>query len=244
MHFSLIVIKLEKCKRHGSKKTNPSLPITETWRHRFSNPAEDIHLWTSQHGNRLHGWRKSKNQAVSFPLAHASDYSLAEGLWLHDNNIWAWIMVSCKVKKSHLVVLRIWFWWRLSNYDITHNWWENKIPLLERLTTGSFPPPALLEEPSVNLCYALDWGDDAHPCSLILKRTKLQGSQFWTETEQTPKPAANVLHCINAVQIHWCIIFPFTSYQIRNLLEASKETKFTNYCVFYVMLRNAVACRV
>lgn len=46
-----------------------------------------------------------------------------------------------QAKKSlWLSCLRIWFWWRLSGYHITHNRGENKIPLLETLTTGSFHP--------------------------------------------------------------------------------------------------------
>lgn len=133
-----------------------------------------LYLWTSKHRKSLHRWRKSKTKVVSFPLAqiHTSNSSSAKdygymmiisGLELH-----------CSAKhgqsRSHiwLSCLRIWLWWRLPNYHVTHNWWENKIPLLETLTTGSFPLPALLEEPLANLCCALEQGeDDVRPCSLI-----------------------------------------------------------------------------
>jgi len=38
------------------------------------------------------------------------------------------------------------------------------------------------------------WGQ-----GLRTQQTKLQGSQFWTKMEPTPKPTAHVLQCINAV---------------------------------------------
>lgn len=71
---------------------------------------------------------------------------------------------------------------------------------------------------------------------------KLQGSQFSTKTEQTPKLAADVLRCINAASNHRFVVFPSTACQITNLLEASKGNKFANCGMFCVMLRNAVAC--
>lgn len=73
-----------------------------------------------------------------------------------------------QAKKSlWLSCLRIWFWWRLSNYHITHNWGENKIPLLETLTMGSFHPCLYWKGPW-QICYTPGQGEDyAHPHSLI-----------------------------------------------------------------------------
>lgn len=74
-----------------------------------------------------------------------------------------------QAKKSlWLSCLRIWFWWRLSGYHITHNRGENKIPLLETLTTGSFHPWLYWKGLRQNLCYTPGQGeDDAHPHALI-----------------------------------------------------------------------------
>lgn len=66
-----------------------------------------------------------------------------------------------------LSCLRIWFWWHLSNYHITHNWGENKIPLLETLTMGSFHP-WLYWKGHWQICYTPGQGGDyPHPHSLI-----------------------------------------------------------------------------